>query len=89
MLKLNTLWVQIETFTLPAPDNAVINLTGAVTFGVAFWAGPLFVITGNNVTCKPSRSSFPLSVSSPTPIVNGNGHEFLVRIFELSKTFIH
>lgn len=42
-----------DTFTLAAPDNAVINLTGALTFGVSFWAGPLFVITGNNVTCKP------------------------------------
>lgn len=47
-----------QTFTLPAPDNAVINLTGAITFGVAFWAGPLFVITGKNVTFNGNGHEF-------------------------------
>jgi len=47
-----------QTFTLPAPDNAVISLTGAVTFGVSFWAGPLFVLTGNNVTFNGNGHEF-------------------------------
>jgi len=47
-----------QTFTLPAPDNAVVSLTGALTFGVSFWEGPLFVITGNNVTFNGNNHEF-------------------------------
>ncbi|KAK7024713.1 glycoside hydrolase [Favolaschia claudopus] len=39
-----------QTFTLAAPDGAVVSLTGALTFGFQTWAGPLMVVTGNNVT---------------------------------------
>ncbi|KAF7332618.1 Glycoside hydrolase family 31 protein [Mycena kentingensis (nom. inval.)] len=38
-----------QTFTLSPPDGAVVTLTGAITFGFANWAGPLMVVTGNNI----------------------------------------
>ncbi|KAJ7122813.1 pectin lyase fold/virulence factor [Mycena epipterygia] len=39
-----------QTFALAPPDNAVVSLTGQITFGVANWAGPLMTITGNGIT---------------------------------------
>ncbi|KAJ7835095.1 glycoside hydrolase [Mycena olivaceomarginata] len=39
-----------QTFTLSPPDGASVSLTGAITFGFANWAGPLMVVTGNNIT---------------------------------------
>ncbi|KAK7024711.1 glycoside hydrolase family 28 protein [Favolaschia claudopus] len=39
-----------QTFNLSPPDGAVVSLTGALTFGFQTWAGPLMVITGNNLT---------------------------------------
>ncbi|KAJ7688366.1 glycoside hydrolase [Mycena rosella] len=39
-----------QTFALAPPDNAVVSLTGQITFAVANWAGPLMSITGNGIT---------------------------------------
>ncbi|KAJ7064074.1 glycoside hydrolase [Mycena amicta] len=39
-----------QTFTLSPPDGASVSLTGALTFGFQNWAGPLMVITGNDIT---------------------------------------
>ncbi|KAJ6537060.1 endo-polygalacturonase PG1 [Mycena capillaripes] len=39
-----------QTFDLNPPDGASVSLTGALTFGFQTWAGPLMVITGNNIT---------------------------------------
>ncbi|KAJ7617332.1 glycoside hydrolase [Roridomyces roridus] len=39
-----------STFALSPPDGASVSLTGALTFGVQNWAGPLMTITGNDIT---------------------------------------
>ncbi|KAJ6567240.1 pectin lyase fold/virulence factor [Mycena vulgaris] len=39
-----------STFALAPPDNAVVSLTGQITFAFKNWAGPLMTITGNGIT---------------------------------------
>ncbi|KAF7339121.1 Glycoside hydrolase family 31 protein [Mycena venus] len=39
-----------QTFTINAATGATITMAGDVTFGFAEWAGPLMLVSGNNVT---------------------------------------
>ncbi|QRW22837.1 polygalacturonase [Rhizoctonia solani] len=41
-----------KTFAISALDGTTVNMLGDVKFGVANWAGPLFSITGNNLSME-------------------------------------
>ncbi|KAB5592646.1 hypothetical protein CTheo_3910 [Ceratobasidium theobromae] len=65
-----------KTFQIDAPSGATVNLLGDVTFGVAAWDGPLFVLTGTGVTCGwIFQRGLGLLLMSCIE-VNGNGKTF-------------
>uniref|UniRef100_A0A0W0GC44 endo-polygalacturonase n=1 Tax=Moniliophthora roreri TaxID=221103 RepID=A0A0W0GC44_MONRR len=65
--------VNIESFEVPAGqaleinllDGSTVNMNGDVTFGVANWEGPLFTVSGNDITFNGNGHKF-----------DGNGPEY-------------
>ncbi|KAI0030874.1 endo-polygalacturonase PG1 [Vararia minispora EC-137] len=51
-----------ETFTLALATGTTVNMAGDVTFGEKNWSGPLFMITGKQITFNGNGHTF-----------NGNG----------------
>ncbi|KAG8731510.1 hypothetical protein FRC11_003954 [Ceratobasidium sp. 423] len=47
-----------ETFSISAPTGATINLLGDVTFGYEEWAGPLFQLSGTDITFNGNGYTF-------------------------------
>ncbi|CAE6436538.1 unnamed protein product [Rhizoctonia solani] len=54
-----------ETFSISAPDGATINVKGDITFGVEAWSGPLFELSGSDITFNGNGYTF-----------NGQGEEY-------------
>ncbi|KAG7094446.1 hypothetical protein E1B28_008042 [Marasmius oreades] len=80
--------VNINSFTVPGGQaltlnllqGTTVNMQGDVTFGVANWDGPLFTVSGNDVTCAFSQAGTVFSeakfINNLLVPVNGNGHKF-------------
>ncbi|CAE6424105.1 unnamed protein product [Rhizoctonia solani] len=47
-----------QTFSISAPTGATINLLGDVTFGYEEWAGPLFQLSGTDITFNGNGYTF-------------------------------
>ncbi|KEP46687.1 putative endo-polygalacturonase [Rhizoctonia solani 123E] len=47
-----------QTFSISAPTGATINVLGNVTFGYEEWAGPLFQLTGMDITFNGNGYTF-------------------------------
>ncbi|EUC65131.1 endo-polygalacturonase [Rhizoctonia solani AG-3 Rhs1AP] len=47
-----------QTFSISAPTGATINVPGDVTFGYEEWAGPLFQLTGTDITFNGNGYTF-------------------------------
>ncbi|KAF7314144.1 Glycoside hydrolase family 31 protein [Mycena chlorophos] len=67
-----------ETFALNPPDGASVSLTGAITYAFEEWDGPLFKLTGNDITC----TSMLVPIMCDDIVfnflaVNGGNHEML------------
>ncbi|KAH7342127.1 endo-polygalacturonase PG1 [Rhizoctonia solani] len=54
-----------KTFSISAPDGATINVKGTVTFGVKGWSGPLFELSGKDITFNGNGYTF-----------NGQGEQY-------------
>ncbi|KAJ1307162.1 hypothetical protein OPQ81_001279 [Rhizoctonia solani] len=54
-----------KTFQIDAAAGATVNLLGDVTFGVAEWEGPLFLLTGTGITFNGNGHTF-----------NGQGEQY-------------
>ncbi|KAB5591987.1 hypothetical protein CTheo_4573 [Ceratobasidium theobromae] len=67
-----------KTFQIDAPSGATVNLLGDVTFGVAAWEGPLFVLTGTSVTFNGNGKTF-----------NGQGEQYWDGLGETGTTKPH
>ncbi|CAE6369661.1 unnamed protein product [Rhizoctonia solani] len=47
-----------QTFSISAPTGATINVVGDVTFGYEEWAGPLFELSGTDITFNGNGYTF-------------------------------
>ncbi|QRV99630.1 polygalacturonase [Ceratobasidium sp. AG-Ba] len=75
-----------QTFEIDAPTGATINLLGNVTFGVASWGGPLFLLTGTNIQFNGNGHTFngqgeqywdglgATGTTKPHPMMNSSGN---------------
>ncbi|KAF9268656.1 endo-polygalacturonase PG1 [Marasmius fiardii PR-910] len=73
--------VNINSFTVPAGQaltlsllqGTTVNMLGDVTFGVANWAGPLFTVSGTDITFNGNGHKFDGNGPSYWDGLGGNG----------------